>query len=92
MAEIKEDIWRELREQDRSGQRNQPQGRPRGRNLRSSDGQPICNFCSRVGHVERYCREKQGSGFNPALNSDRQSQPSYNGPALNTPGFSTRGR
>ena len=79
-AEIKEDIRLELREQDRSGQR------------RSSDGQPICNFCSRVGHVEQYCREKQGSGFNPALNSDRQSQPSYNGPALNTPGFSTRGR
>ena len=28
----------------------------RGRNLRTTDGQPICNNCQRVGHVARYCR------------------------------------
>ena len=27
----------------------------RGRNLRTTDGQPICNSCQRVGHVSKYC-------------------------------------
>ena len=27
----------------------------RGRNIRTSDGRPICNACNRVGHVTRYC-------------------------------------
>ena len=27
----------------------------RGRNLRTTDGQPICNYCQRVGHVSKYC-------------------------------------
>ena len=30
-----------------------------GRNLRSSDGRPICNFCKRVGHIEARCQEKR---------------------------------
>ena len=30
-------------------------GGARGRNLRTTDGQPICNFCRKVGHVARYC-------------------------------------
>ena len=30
----------------------------RGRNLRTTDGQPICNNCQRVGHVARYCRSQ----------------------------------
>ena len=29
------------------------------RNLRSTDGRPICNYCKRVGHVERECRSKK---------------------------------
>ena len=33
-------------------------GGARGRNLRTTDGQPICNFCRRVGHVARYCSER----------------------------------
>ena len=28
-----------------------------GRNLRTTDGQPICNGCRKVGHMARYCRE-----------------------------------
>ena len=32
---------------------------PNGRNLRTSDGQVICNTCHRVGHVSRTCRDKQ---------------------------------
>ena len=33
----------------------------RGRNLRTTDGQPICNFCQRVRHVSRYCRQRQSN-------------------------------
>jgi len=29
------------------------------RNLRATDGRPICNFCKRVGHVEAKCFTKQ---------------------------------
>ena len=29
-----------------------------GRNLRTTDSQPICNNCYRVGHVARYCRSQ----------------------------------
>eukprot|EP00794_Sanderia_malayensis_P010600 gene10600-biopygen7736 len=32
-------------------------GGPRGHNLRTTDGQPICNKCRRVGHVARNCQE-----------------------------------
>lgn len=28
------------------------------RNLRTTDGRPICNFCMKVGHIERSCNEK----------------------------------
>ena len=34
--------------------------RGRGRNLRTTDGQPICNFCHRVGHIEAKCWNKNG--------------------------------
>ena len=30
-------------------------GGARGTNLRTTDGQPICNFCQKVGHVAKYC-------------------------------------
>ena len=33
------------------------QGGARGRHLRTTDGQPICTFCRRVGHVASYCSE-----------------------------------
>ena len=33
-------------------------GELRGRNLRTTDGQPICNFCQRVGHIVRYCQQR----------------------------------
>ena len=33
-------------------------GGARGRNLRTTDGQPICNFCQKVGHVAKYCSER----------------------------------
>ncbi len=43
--------------------RNRPQPQfqegVRGRNLRTTDGQPICNNCFRVGHVSRYCNSRQ---------------------------------
>ena len=32
-------------------------GDPRGRTLQTTDGQPVCNFCQRIGHVVRYCIE-----------------------------------
>ena len=40
---------------------------PRGRNLRTTDGQPICSNCNRVGHVARYCLGRQ--------NTQQQAQP-----------------
>ncbi|CAC5372048.1 unnamed protein product [Mytilus coruscus] len=38
------------------------QGNPRGSglNMRSKDGKPICHYCHRIGHIERYCYSKQG--------------------------------
>ena len=30
-----------------------------GRNLRTTDGQPFCNYCKKVGHIEMGCREKK---------------------------------
>ena len=35
-----------------------PDFRSFGRNFRSVEGQPICTFCSRVGHSWRTCRER----------------------------------
>ena len=29
------------------------------RNLRTTDGQPVCNCCLRVGHVAKYCRNRR---------------------------------
>ncbi len=34
-------------------------GAPRDRNLRCTDGRPICNFCKKLGHTEAQCRTKQ---------------------------------
>ncbi|VDH98414.1 Hypothetical predicted protein [Mytilus galloprovincialis] len=46
-------------------QQSRGQGRGRGygsnRNLRASDGRPICNYCMKVGHVERSCDEKNST-------------------------------
>ena len=36
------------------------QGNPRGSGLRSEDGKPICHYCHKIGHIERYCYSKQG--------------------------------
>ena len=33
--------------------------RRRPRNLRTTDGQPVCNCCLRVGHVAKYCRNRR---------------------------------
>ena len=44
-------------------------GDPRGRNLRTTDGQPVCNFCQRIGHVARYCDERH--------NQNNQHQPRF---------------
>ena len=41
----------------------------RGRNLRTTDGQPICNSCQRVGHVSRYCNLRQQ---NPAPSQNQR--------------------
>ena len=52
-----------LRDAHRSSQSsNQTKFRPpgarvRGRNLRTTDGCPICNICNQVGHIARYCWE-----------------------------------
>ena len=40
-----------------TGTTQHPRRESRGRNLRTTDGQPICNSCRKVGHVARYCRE-----------------------------------
>ena len=40
-----------------TGNTQYPRRESRGRNLRTTDGQPICNSCRKVGHVARYCRE-----------------------------------
>ncbi|XP_065061270.1 uncharacterized protein LOC135688368 [Rhopilema esculentum] len=50
-------------------------GGQRGRNLRTTDGQPICNFCLRVGHVARYCPERSGPHGNQQLRLQPQPQP-----------------
>ena len=50
-------------------------GGQRGRNLRTTDGQPICNFCLRVGHVARYCPERSGPHGNQQLRFQPQPQP-----------------
>ena len=39
----------------------------RGRNLRTTDGQPICNVCHRVGHVARYCNVRN---YSPVKSAD----------------------
>ena len=43
-------------------------GRPSNRNLRASDGRPICNFCKRVGHVEAKCHDKNKNGSQSSKN------------------------
>ena len=54
---------------------------PRGRALRTSDGQPICNRCNQVGHTQGACpRNNQGQGRN---NAPRSNQLQRNGPPRN---------
>eukprot|EP00794_Sanderia_malayensis_P016316 gene16316-biopygen11996 len=54
-------------------------GGPRGHNLRTTDGQPICNKCRRVGHVARNCQESSAQYNNfgppPPVNPASQSRP-----------------
>ena len=51
----------------------------RGRNLRTTDGQPVCNNCRRVGHVARYCNYQDF----PAPDSDfSQPPPRFSRPRL----------
>ena len=40
--------------------RNKPTNRQFNRDQRSSDGRPICGFCSKVGHKEANCYAKHG--------------------------------
>ena len=70
----------------RRGRFTQPgraRGGARGRNLRTTDGQPICNNCRRVGHVARYCRssQMQPSSANPF--AQQPQRPSYENQNLN---------
>ncbi len=51
----------------RTGNRNFGNGRRYNyddRNLRTSDGRPICNYCKKVGHYESMCQEKKSAGQN----------------------------
>eukprot|EP00794_Sanderia_malayensis_P013535 gene13535-biopygen10802 len=41
-------------------ERRQWRSENQSRNLRCSDGRPICNFCQRVGHIESRCHQKNG--------------------------------
>ena len=73
-------------------------GGARGRNLRTTDGQPICNECNRVGHVARYCWfrqpqqqqqqvDSQGGFFNPFAQQQPQ-QKGYAGSVQSPSSFS----
>ncbi len=46
-------------------------GNSRGRNLRTRDGQPICNKCYKVGHIARNCLE----GYQPPPRMQPSFQP-----------------
>ena len=54
-----------------AGNNRYPRRESRGRNLRTTDGQPICNSCQKVGHVARYCKE---SGMVNYLSAPAQVQ------------------
>lgn len=69
-----------------------PDFRSYGRNFRTVEGDPICNFCQRVGHTWRTCQQRgrdprlppsQGNGFNRSQFSGppnaRQTNPNLNG-------------
>ena len=43
------------RQKQRCHSQRLTRGAARGRNLRTTNGQPICNTCQRVGHVSHYC-------------------------------------
>ena len=52
----------------------------RGRNLRTTNGQPICNNCYRVGHVARYCRSNNSgvSGRENAVQNNSRFRSTQN--------------
>lgn len=56
----KVDVQNQTRQNRRGGFQGRSTGRGRGRNLRTTDGQPICNYCNRVGHIEPKCYQKHG--------------------------------
>lgn len=85
IAAVRDEIRKENQQSNHlTGQRENPgteNGRnrynrrdSRGRNLRTTDGQPICNNCRRVGHVARYCRESGMSSF-PSYSTHSQFNP-----------------
>ena len=55
--------------QERRPWRNSNNNSNESRNLRCTDGRPICNFCKRVGHVEVRCHEKKSSQSQTAVDS-----------------------
>ena len=74
IAAVRDEIRKENQQSNHlTGQRENPgteNGRnrykwrdSRGRNLRTTDGQPICNNCRRVGEAARYWKESGMSSF-----------------------------
>ena len=56
-----------------------PDFRSYGRSFRSTEGDPICTFCHRVGHAWRVCRQRNRDPRLPRSNG----QPAYSGQSTN---------
>lgn len=57
-----------------------PRRESRGRNLRTTDGQPICNSCRKVGHVARYCKESGTPSYLQFPFQNQSNAPTFSAP------------
>ena len=76
IAKLKAEI-KQLKQERRTG--NPMVFQPNNRNLRTSDGQPICNICKRVGHTARVCRQNYGNNYSNSSNNNTRWNTSYRG-------------
>lgn len=62
-----------------------PDFRSFGRSYRSTEGEPICSFCNRVGHTWRNCRERNRDPRLPTTNSNGPTRATFSNYPGNRP-------
>lgn len=86
MEQLQRQVMRLENELKRYQNPRRPDFRSFGRSYRSTEGDPICTYCNRVGHTWRVCRQRERDPRLPPTNGPSRpsnSRPPFNRPPLN---------